>query len=144
MANQIPGYRVISGSHGYLWKDGVPIYESTGWQAKIAKQKEDEAMCGAYIIDQKANGGKGTGNIDSFKVYSPDAAELANLKSGVDDRFTLVMALKDPQAYGYERVALYNCSFDDITLADFATGKSGTVSRPFTFTDFEFLDRIER
>ena len=42
-----------------------------------------------------------------------------------------------------ERVAVYNVSFDDLTLADWQAATVGRVTAPFTFSRYEFLDQIE-
>ncbi len=66
------------------------------------------------------------------------------IRDGRDIRFTIISKLADPDAYGAERVVLKNVSFDDLTLADWETGKTGTVTVPFTFTEYEYLDVIAR
>mgnify|MGYP002236849848 FL=1 len=43
---------------------------------------------------------------------------MEGIKRGVDRRFTVISKLRDPDSYGAERVALYDVSFDDLTLAD--------------------------
>ena len=48
-----------------------------------------------------------------------------------------------PDSYGAERVALYDVSFDDLTLADWQAAAVGSVTAPFTFSDYEYLDQIE-
>ena len=45
-----------------------------------------------------------------------------------------------PDSYGAERVALYDVSFDDLTLADWEAAKLGQIEAPFTFEDFDVLD----
>lgn len=42
-----------------------------------------------------------------------------------------------------ERVAAYNVSFDDLTLADWRAATVGTVTAAFTFSRYELLDLIE-
>ena len=44
---------------------------------------------------------------------------------------------------GAERVALYDVSFDDETLMDFASGNVTQTTHPFTFGRREWLDRVE-
>lgn len=61
---------------------------------------------------------------------------------GHDPRFTIIAKLADPDAFGAERVALYNVSFDDETIADWEAGNVGKIEAPFTFTKREFLDKI--
>lgn len=40
-------------------------------------------------------------------------------------------------------MAAYNVSFDDLTLADWQAATVGTVTAPFTWSRYEFLDMIE-
>ena len=37
----------------------------------------------------------------------------------------------------------YDVSFDDLTLADWQAAAIGSVTAPFTFSDYEYLDQIE-
>ena len=77
------------------------------------------------------------------KVTSRMALAIGeNIRNGKDVRFTIVSKLKDPDAYGAERVVLSNVSFDDLTLADWEAKSVGKVECPFTITDYEFLDEI--
>ena len=64
------------------------------------------------------------------------------LLEGRDVRCTIIAKLADPDAYGAERVALYNVSFDDETIMDFAHGQLGKTTHPFTFTRREWLDVV--
>ena len=41
-----------------------------------------------------------------------------------------------------ENTALYDVSFDDVTLADWEAGAVGKVESAFTFGDYKFLDKI--
>lgn len=135
--------RLISGTFGELWLDGEKIAECTAFQAKIAKNKEDINLCGQIMVDSKMMSAKGTGSITLYHVDSGFLMREDDLQKGADRRFTIVSKLRDPDAYGAERIAFYNVSFDDMTLADWAAGKNGTVTKPFTFTRSEFLDLIQ-
>ena len=144
MANTIDSAkRVISGTWGELWLDGEKVAETTACQAKIALSKETVRLCGQFMTDTKATGATGTGSLTLLKVDSGMAQKLDGIKNGVDRRFTLISKLKDPDSYGAERVALYGVSFDDLTLADWQAATMGSVTAPFTFNDYEYLDRIE-
>ena len=121
--------RVINGTYGEVWVDGEKIAECTACQAKVAKQKETIRLCGQFMSDTKATGADGTGSLTLYHV---------------DSGFCTVIAkLRDPDSYGAERVALYNVSFDDLTLADWAAAAVGTITAPFTFSRYELLDEIE-
>lgn len=135
--------RVLNGSFGSIWIDGEKIAECTACQLKVSKNKETINLCGQFMTDTKATSASGTGSLTLYKVDSGFAQKLSDLQSGVDRRFTVISKLKDPDSWGAERVAVYNVSFDDLTLADWQAATVGTVTTPFTFSRYEFLDQIE-
>ena len=135
--------RVISGTHGKVWLGGELVAECYGMQAKVANNKEDVAICGVMMTDVKVISQKGTGSLKLHKVASTMARLLSGMyKDGKDVRFVIKSMLADPDSYGKEQVAIYNVSFDDLTLADWEAATKGTVEAPFTFTDYEYLDMI--
>ena len=135
--------RVISGTWGEVWLEGDKVSECYGLQAKVSFNKEDIALCGQMASDKKVTSIECTGSLRMHKVTSRMALAIGeNIRKGKDVRFTIVSKLKDPDAYGAERVVLSNVSFDDLTLADWEAQSVGKVECPFTFTDYEFLDEI--
>lgn len=136
--------RVINGTWGEAWLNGDYVSETYGLQAKSAFNKTEINRCRQMAVDTKITSIKDTGSLKLHKVSSRMAKLIGDqVKRGQDPRFTLISKLDDPDAYGAERIALYNVSFDDLTLADWEAAKNGTVEAPFTFTDYEFLDEIE-
>lgn len=135
--------RVIAGTWGQVWLNGELLSECYGGQAKVSADKEKVVMCGRLIDGHKVLGHSGTGSLRFHKVNSRMGELLAKaMKDGSDPRFTVILKLADPDAYGAERIALYNVSFDDLTLFDFEAKSLGKVESPFTFEDFEYLDLI--
>ena len=135
--------RVISGTWGELWIDGEKVAEVSACQAKVALNKETVNLCGRFMTTHKAMSASGTGSLTLHKVDSGFAQRMEGIKRGVDRRFTLISKLRDPDSYGAERVALYDVSFGDLTLADWKAAAVGSVTAPFTFSDYEYLDQIE-
>ena len=136
--------RVVSGTWGEVWLDDDKVSECYGLQAKASFNKEDIALCGQMASDKKVTSIDCTGSLRLHKVTSRMAQAIGeHIRNGRDVRFTIVSKLKDPDAYGAERVLLRNVSFDDLTLADWEAKSVGKVECPFTFTDYEFLDVIE-
>lgn len=135
--------RVINGTFGEMWSDGRKVAETTAVQAKIAKNKTTINLCGEFMEDSKALSGKGTGSVTLYKVDSAFIREEIDSQNGTDHRHVLVSKLRDPDSWGAERIALYNVSFDDVTLADWKAATEGSVTIPFTFTRAELLDVIE-
>lgn len=140
---QIPANRVISGTWGQVWVDNELWAELSGFQAKFSYNKSAVSMCGVMAEDAKVTSVKGTGSITVNKVYTRNISQADSLLQGRDVRATIVAALADPDAYGAERVALYNVSFDDETIMDFQSGQVGKTTHPFTFTRREWLDVIQ-
>ena len=135
--------RVISGLWGEVWLDGEKIAECTACQLRVSKNKETINLCGQFMSDSKATSGSGTGSLTLYHVDSGMIQKQADLQSGIDRRFTVISKLRDPDSYGAERVAVYNVSFDDLTLADWQAATVGTVTAAFTFSRYELMDQIE-
>ena len=135
--------RVISGTWGEVWLDGEKVAEVSACQAKLALNTESVNLCGRFMAAHKAMSASGTGSLTLYKVDSGFAQRMEGIQRGVDRRFTLISKLRDPDSYGAERVALYDVSFDDLTLADWQAAAVGSVTAPFTFSDSEYLDQIE-
>lgn len=136
--------RVISGTWGSVWLDGDHVAECYGLQAKVKFNKEPVPICGRMANDQKVTSIECTGSMRLHKVSSRMAKAIGDyIKDGRDIRFTVISKLNDPDAYGAERVVLSNVSFDDLTLMDWEAKSVGKVECPFTFTDYDFLDKIE-
>lgn len=135
--------RVISGTFGEVWLDGEKIAECRACQAKVTKNKEKVYLCGMLFADHKVMALEGAGSLTLYKADSGMIQKQTDIQDGIDRRFTIVTALKDPDSYGAERIAIYNVSFDDLTLVDWQRASIGEISAPFTFTRFDLLDQID-
>lgn len=136
--------RVMSGTWGELWLDDEKFADVYKFQAKRTANKEKIALCGQMATDTKTMSTEGTGSIGFYKTTSFMNRKVGDaLEKGQDPRFTLIGKLDDPDAYGAERVAIYNVSFDDETVADWEASAIGKIEAPFTWTRREFLDTVE-
>lgn len=136
--------RAMSGTWGEIWLDGELVAECYKFQAKVTLNKEDIPMCGVMWTDSKVKSMSGKGSVGMYKVNSRMAKLIGEqMRMGIDPRFTIISKLNDRDAYGSERVAVKNVSFDDLTLADWEAGVTGKVEAPFTFGDYEYLDKVE-
>lgn len=138
----IPANRVMSGTWGELWVNDEFWADLSAFQAKFSYNKSPVNMCGAMAEDSKITSIKGTGSITVAHVFTHNIDIADALMEGHDVRCKIVAKLADPDAYGAERVALYNVSFDDETIMDFAHGNLGQTTHPFTFTRREWLDVV--
>lgn len=136
--------RVFSGTFGEVWLDGEKVAETYSFSAKYSANKTEVPLCGQMVIDTKTISVKGTGSVGMYRISSRMAVVVGEkLSQGLDPRFTILEKLADPDAYGAERIAFYNCSFDDVTLADWAAGELSKIEAPFTFTKHELLEEVE-
>lgn len=135
--------RVINGTFGEVWLDGDKVSECYGLEAKVEIDKEEIPVCGKLGTDTKMMGYKGTGTMRLHKVNSRMMLLISNqIKAGINPRFQILSALKDPAAFGAERVLIKDACFDDLTLANWEAKAKGETECPFTFTDWEPLDTI--
>lgn len=133
--------QAISGTYGEAWIDGEKFAECYGLQAKINILKEDVPMCGTPNgKGKKMMGWEGTGSIRLNKINSKLLKkQLGALKTGKELVFTIVSKLADPASLGAERVSIADCTFDDITLADWEANTVLKEEKPFTFTKLPVL-----
>lgn len=134
--------RVMSGTFGQLWLDDQVLFEIVKFQAKFTYQKEKMQFAGEMAVDTKITSVEGTGSMTLRKVTSRFASHGDQVLKGIDRRYKAIGKLDDPDAYGAERVALYNVSLDEETIMDWAVGSTTEITVPFTFTRREWLDVV--
>ena len=135
--------RVINGTWGQVWLDGEEIAEIKSFQAKDEYQKEEVSQCGKMSKGYKITEVDGKGSMSFHKVNSRMATKIGKqVREGKTPTFTLISKLADPDAYGHERIVYTGVVFDDLTLADFEAKTLGSVETPFTYEDYDFLDKI--
>lgn len=136
--------RIINGTFGELWLDGDRVSECFGLEARVEIEKEDVPVCGKLGTDTKMVGYKGTGTLKLHKVNSRMMIKLSeNIKNGINPRLQILSAIKDPAAFGAERVLIKDACFDDLVLINWEAKVKGETECPFTFTDWDPLDLIE-
>lgn len=134
----------INGTFGSVWLEGELVREATGLKAEVQLQFVDVPMCGSLAKHQKVSGIDCNGTITMTKTNSRMAIKISDMiRAGKTPKFTIISKLADPDAAGAERVVLKNCQFSTLTLADWSHAQLGSVSQPFTFTDWEYVDQIQ-
>ncbi|MDO7787523.1 phage tail tube protein [Desulforamulus aquiferis] len=127
--------RVIHGSYGQVFINGVWQTHINHLEAKVAMQKKELNLSGDDWVRHKKGPKKGSGTMSGFKVTS------AMLQQGFD-KFEIVSKLADPEAYGFERIRLKNVMADELQLANWTAGEEVTEEVAFTFEGYELLDPI--
>lgn len=136
--------QVMNGSYGEVWIDGIYIAEVIAFEAKVTLEKAEVNRIRKLSKGYKVTGYDGKGSIKMNKVSSMFINMLSeNMKKGRQTTATIIAKLDDPDSLGSERVKLSNCTFDELTLANWEAKKNGEESVGFTFDDWEILDSVE-
>lgn len=134
---------VINGTYGEIWCDSDYLAEAIGLEAKITLDKSEVNMCRKLSKGYKVTGSDGKGTLKMNKVSSYFIRKLGDaIKAGKTPTSEIITSLKDPDAFGVEKIKLTGVVFDELTLANWEAKKNGEESIPFTFDSFEVLDSI--
>lgn len=135
MAGAIMPGRPIHGRFGKVIFNGAEVGECNKYEWTLENEKAEVRTFSNAMVQHKAGMTKGTGTLGGVVVDS-------NFIATGTKRFSLLLTLEDPEAYGAERVELYNCMFDSVGRSVEA-GDVVTGDYPFTFDGYAFRDLIE-
>ena len=143
MPKEFKAEQVINGTFGEMWLDGDYMAQVISLKAEVTQKKTAIAMVQKLQEGQKMTGLEQKGEVKFHKINSTIMKKMSEyFKRGKMMTCTIVSNVRDPDALGAERVALYGCLFDKLILADWEAGKMGEESYSFTFEDWELLDTI--
>lgn len=126
--------RVVHGRFGKVIQNGEEKGQVSSYDFKITNDKAEIQALGLTMAGHKAGIETGTGTITMYMVNSD------NLRIGFQ-RFDLLLTLEDPEAFGAERIMLYNCMYDEIGRS--VGNEPVEEELPFTFDGYEFIDLID-
>ena len=140
---KVASNKQINGSFGQVWVNNEKWLDVDAFEAKITVDYEDVNMAEDLATHKKMTGWNGEGSMTVKKVYSRGSNLLANaVKTGVMPNINIVGKLADPDAFGSERVALNEVTFNEFMLMKFEQKTLGTEELPFNFADFDPIDLI--
>lgn len=135
--------KVLRGSFGKLWMDDEKLANVKSFEAKASLDYEDMDINGDLGQKHRYMGYSLAGTMTLHKY---DSTVLKKYKTGIVTgalpTVKLVAALDDPTGYGAERVALYDVTFDELTLSKFENKGLIEEEVPFKAGSFELLDLI--
>lgn len=135
---------VINGSHGEAWIDNFYAAEIIGLQAEIELEFGDVNKARSLAKHKKLIGFEGTGTITLNKISSKfSKMVLDNLRKGKQTQVKIISNLDDPDAFGAERIAIYDAVLEKVNLINWEAKELGEDEVSFSFTDAEFLEAIE-
>lgn len=136
MATKPKVKQICNGTFGKVYVNNELCYDITKASATLKPSRESVGFAGDLMNDSKITALDGEWSFTVKKVYARGKALAEKLKQGIDPRADITMYLKDPTGVGYENVALQNCWFNDISLANFERGS--LIEEEFSggFTDY--------
>lgn len=143
MAKTYTANQTINGTFGEAWFDDDYLGEVVSGQAKVSLTYGDVQRVRCLMIGKKLIKAEGKGSVKLNHVRSNIVKKASDvIESGRTPSFKIIMKLKDPDALGAERIALYGCKLDELTLMDWEAGKITEETIPFTYESYELLDVI--
>lgn len=136
--------RTIQGQFGEIWSDGVHLSNFYHGEAALNISYDKIKRSGTRAVGNKAGTIEYSGTITGYKITTDLALKVAQVTDDKKGAFVceLIMALKDPEAYGYERVRLKGVQFTKIDIMKFDHGTVVEQEWPFVFDGFEYLNAI--
>lgn len=133
----------INGTFGSVWVNNEKWLDIDAFEAKVTIEYDDVNMAEDLATHKKMTGWSGEGTTTVKKVYSRGANLLAEaVKRGILPDINIVGKLADPGAYGSERVAINEVTFNEFMLMKFEQKTLGTEELPFNFADYDLIDSI--
>ena len=143
MAKAYTANQVINGTFGEVWFDDDYLAEVVSGQAKVSLTYDDVKRARCLMVAKKLIKAEGKGSIKLNHVRSNIVKKTSDtIKSGKTPSFKIIMKLEDPDALGAERLVLYGCKLDELTLMDWENGKITEETLSFTYESYELLDVI--
>lgn len=141
---KVKSNRQINGTFGSVWVNGEKWTDIDNFEAKVTVNYEDVNMAEDPATHKKMTGWAGEGTMTVKKVYSRGAVLLADsVKKGITPEITIVGKLADPDAFGSERIAIKEVTFNEFMLMKFEQKTLGTEELPFNFADYDLVDIIQ-
>lgn len=141
---KIRSNKQINGTFGAVWVNNEKWMDVDSFEAKVTIAFEDVNMAEDLATHKKMTGWSGEGSMTVKKVYSRGANIMAQAtKSGIVPEISIVGKLDDPDAFGSERIAIKEVTFNEFMLLKFEQKAVMTEDLPFNFADFDAIDLIE-
>lgn len=143
MAQKYTEDNVMCGSHGEAWINDVLYDEITAFKAEINLDFADVPKGHSMAKHRKLIGYEGKGEFTMNKVSSNIPKMIQDqLKKGKVAKLKLISNLDDPDAFGNERIVVYDAVIDKFPLTEWSNRQVQDVKFSFTFTDYDFLEAV--
>ncbi|WP_128893621.1 phage tail tube protein [Longirhabdus pacifica] len=138
--------RTITGTFGEVWHDGEWLTNIKSAEATVEINKEEISRAGTRWTAHKVTSMSGSGSMSGYKVTTNFLEQIGTTANDKLRPFVteLILALKDPDAFGAYRVRLKGVQFDSLPLINYEVGSIVEEEMPFTFTGYEIIDGLNQ
>ncbi|MEG0430299.1 MAG: phage tail tube protein [Anaerovoracaceae bacterium] len=134
--------KIINGTHGKVFFDNEKLTNIKKGEVKITLDYEEVSQSEVLGTGSRYMGYSIAGTLVLHKLDSFIASKLEEgIKTGNMPEFTVIMAIEDPAAYGYERIELTGVTIDEVSFV-FENKALGEEEVPFKASNFRYLDKI--
>lgn len=141
MSRGFEGRNVMAGTFGELWIDNEYVAEVKQWEANIDMEFADVNKARDLATHKKLMGYEGEGSLVLNKISSKFPKMISdNLKLGKETKVKMISNIDDPDAFGSERVVIYDAVFENLPLGNWEVKDLIEEELNFHFTDWDFED----
>jgi osmotically-inducible protein OsmY len=137
--------RIMNGTFGsVIDANGSWLTNMKSAEATVEISKEEVKRAGTRWAAHKVTGLKGSGSMTGYRVTTDFIEAVGQIANDSKGAFVteLRMKLDDPEAFGAMSVRLKGVQFDKIPLMKYEIGSIVEEELPFTFTDYELMDKV--
>ena len=132
---------VINGLYGYCYdENGQQIQSAQSFETTVEFEKEAVKQAGKFMDSHKVMSGSGSGTMTIHKLDSRLQRKVAENPTA---KYNYIGKLADPTARGEEAIMYKGVSFDSVELTKYELGAIVDAEFPFTFDDYEYINRID-
>jgi hypothetical protein len=135
--------RVMVGTNGYLWLNGILLSQIKKVEAKVTGSFEEIGVCGNYGTPFVYTGWSGEGTITLQKIDSTAMKIMGDsYQKGIMPELKIISKLTNRATGKSERAAMLDVVFTEFYLANFESKGLIEEAMPFKFGDYQILELI--
>jgi pyridoxal biosynthesis lyase PdxS len=133
---------VFRGTDCELYMEGKWLTNVTSVEASVEINQAELNTVGNRWTMYRSMGLAGSGTVSGVFINTELIEKIGQISAGKEYRTELVIKNYNPDINKTYRVRLKNVTFTSIPLGNFSAGEIAEVEFPFTFSQYEVLDKV--
>jgi hypothetical protein len=134
---------VFRGTDCELYMEGKWLTNVTSVEASVEINQAELNVVGTRWTMYRSMGLAGSGTVSGVFINTELIEKIGQITSGREYRTELVVKNYNRDTGKVYRVRLKNVTFTSIPLGNFSAGEIAEVEFPFTFSEYELLDKVK-